>query len=198
RSMGPLIRGNSAARRLVESPQDFQDDTTTDDEGHFRLIVPATGETLLLASPDTDFTQCSQYIADRRGDVGLLTLKPGRSLTGRILDTDNKAVAGRYVFAELQAPTPDSAPDLVKRHAFFGRRALTDERGSFTLSPLPPGEYTLKPLNPDSDLTTEHGRVLAKETHPAAAYFAPLRVILADAVGPERLEIRATPTIQVS
>ena len=58
----------------------FQDDTTTDDQGRFQLLVPAAGETLLSIWPAKDFALSNEYIADKRGDVGTIALKLGRAL----------------------------------------------------------------------------------------------------------------------
>jgi hypothetical protein len=178
----------------------FQDDTTTDGQGRFQLQVPAAGETLLSIWPAKDFALNSEYIADKRGDVGTITLKPGRTLTGRIVGADDKPLAGVYMYAdaELRAPTADrSAPQLIQAHALIWRATKTDADGDFTFAPLPPGQYLVEPHETASDLSTEH-RDPPPEKHPLLAYFAPQKVILTDDKDPEPIEIRPAPMVQIT
>jgi len=176
----------------------FHDDTTTGDEGRFQLMVPAAGETLLSICPAKDFALSNEYIADKRGDLGTVTLKPGRALTGRIVGEGDKPLAGVYMEAQGWAAPDPSAPQVVREHPFIWRVATTDAEGNFAFAPLSPGEYVVIPRETASDLSTEHRGDPPPEKHPLTEYFAPQKVTLSDDEPPHPLEIRPTPMVQIS
>jgi hypothetical protein len=199
RRVGLLIAQAAHQAPSAEVRQSFQDDTTTDDQGRFELLVPTAGETLLSSWPAKDFAPSSEFIADKRGDVGAITLKPGRTLTGRIVAADDKPVAGIYMRAWLRVAAPDhSAPAVIQQHAAIWRCTRTDDQGSFAFAPLLPGEYVLEPTEVGGDLSTKHRGDPPPEKHPLPAYFAPQKVILSDNQPPTPLEIRPAPMVQIA
>jgi hypothetical protein len=172
-------QGARLQSRLAEARQSFQTDTITDDQGCFELLVPANGETLLSIWPAKDYALSSQYIADQRGDIGTITLKPGRTLAGYVLDAQDRPLAGVNLYAQLRpdlgsavagrkgegassaaypirVATDPSTSALVQQHASIWRATATDAQGKFAFAPLPPGEYMVEPRDAASDLTTEH------------------------------------------
>lgn len=212
---------SNVPERTTTRPEDFQDDTATDNQGRFELLVPAAGETILSIWPAKDYAPSSQYIADQRGDVGTITLKQGRTLVGRVLDAQDKPLAGVHVYAQVRPDptlalaarkgegassaahpvrvvTDASTPALVQQHASIWRATTTDAQGKFAFAPLPPGEYIIELRDAASDLTTEHRRDPWGPRHPLPAYFAPQKIVLSEDQEPQPLEIQPSSTVSVS
>jgi protocatechuate 3,4-dioxygenase beta subunit len=168
------------------------DDTVTDADGRFRFLLPTSGECLLSIWPAEEFVPMQIQIHDKRGDIGVTTLRRGATLTGRVSDADGKALASVYLEARRVATDDKPATNVIFR------AARTDAQGNFTFAPLPSGDYRVELRDAASDLTTEHRHDPPPEKHPLPGFFAPLKVTLADVQSPRPLEIRGTPTVVVS
>jgi len=186
-----------APMRPAEAPQQFQDETTTDVDGHFRLVVPGVGETILYIAPDKEYAQSREHIADKRGDVGVITLEKGATISGRLLDPDNKPLSGVFVHAVLQSPfwPRDTS---VRLQVSISRTAKTDADGAFLLAPLPTGEYLIQPRGAAGDFVSEKPDGAPAENHPRPSFLAPQLIALSDDHNPKLIEVHARPTALVS
>jgi hypothetical protein len=195
--LDPRRQGFGAQLATPTRPQQFQDETTTDADGHFRLLVPGVGETILYFAPDKEYAQSREYVADKRGDVGVITLKKGATISGRLLDADNKPQSGVFVHAVLQSPfwPRDTS---VRLQVSISRTAKTDADGAFLLAPLPPGEYMIQPRGAAGDFVSEKPHGAPDENRPRPSYLAPQLIVLSDDHNLPLIEVRAKPTALVS
>jgi hypothetical protein len=119
-----------------------------------------------------------------RGDLGAIMLKKGRSISGQILDPDNKPLGGVYVHALPEFRFWPSNTS-VRPQVSIARTTTTSADGTFSLAPLPTGEYEIQPREAASNLSAHY-------------YLARQKIILAESAEPEPVTIRAIPTVLVS
>jgi hypothetical protein len=71
----------------------------------------------------------------------LLSLTRGGDLTGRILDTDGRPVSNLAVGAYSRSYRHDGTYYLTENYFSLKARSITDDKGTYRISHLPPGAY---------------------------------------------------------
>jgi len=164
----------------------------TDLAGNFKVNVTTPGLAVFWILPDDLAGELHGVPEGKRGDLGRFTLKPGVSLKGRVLDVEGKPIAGNFVNAERERD--QEAGEILNGLAVadaISRTAVTGADGSFTLAPLPSGQYRVLPGERSRD-----GSELRK-VRPLPAVFTPRKVTLKEGETPEPLEIRASPHVVI-
>ncbi len=164
----------------------------TDDAGNFKVNVTTPGLAVFWILPDDLAGELHGVPEGKRGDLGKFTLKPGVSLKGRVLDVQGKPIGGVFVNAE-RAGDQESGEILggLAVADAIDRTAVTDADGSFTLAPLPSGQYRVLPGDRSRDGSERH------KIRPLPAVFSPKKVALKEGETPEPLEIRASPHVVI-
>ena len=112
---------------------------TSDEHGKFETPMIATGGGVLWIQPANGFIPMREEVGDKRGDLGTITLQPGITLKGQLLNADGTPRPGVEMWAERRDyQRPENAVDSGAR---FQQHATTDAQGNFVFAPLPPGEY---------------------------------------------------------
>ncbi len=154
----------------------------TDENGAFTFLRPVAGSYRLQAQKDGfaalagPFDEPTLDVAPGQAIAGLeLVLRPGATITGRVLDAGGGPAFGLMVSALRRAAGPDG-----KVVATTARMAQTNDRGEFQLASLPDGEYIViaapiptPGLVPPSDDAT----VMAPTYHPGTPDQASAQVI---------------------
>jgi hypothetical protein len=164
----------------------------TDEEGNFKLNVTTPGLAVFWILPDDLAGELHGVPEGKRGDLGRFTLKPGASLKGRVLDVQGRPIAGVFVNAERDRD--EEANQILNGLAVadaINRTAVTGADGSFTLAPLPSGQYRVLPGDRSRDGSERH------KIRPLPAVFTPRKVALKEGETPEPLEIRAAPHVVI-
>jgi beta-lactamase regulating signal transducer with metallopeptidase domain/uncharacterized GH25 family protein len=166
------------------------DKVKTNDRGEFRAVLTTPGLGVFWILPPDAAPEAHRVPEDKRGDLGLFVLKKGTPLKGRVLDAQGRPVAGVFVNAEHQRSQSDSTLEGLMVADMLNRSATTDADGRFTLAPLPPGDYNVKP--------DEHARDGAtREKKEVPAVFVAQKLTLKEGETPEPLEIRAAPQVVI-
>src|SRR4029079_4912711 len=76
------------------------DSATSDEHGKFEVPMTATGNGVLWLQTATDFSQMRVAVGDKRGDLGTITLQPGITLKGQLLNADGTPRPGVEMWAE--------------------------------------------------------------------------------------------------
>ncbi|MFI5459455.1 MAG: M56 family metallopeptidase [Isosphaerales bacterium] len=164
----------------------------TDLAGNFKVNVTTPGLAVFWILPDHLAGELHGVPEGKRGDLGRFTLKPGVSLKGRVLDVQGKPIAGVFVNAERDRD--QEAREILNELAVadaINRTAVTGADGSFTLAPLPSGQYRVMPGDRSRDSSERH------KVRPLPAVFTPRKVLLKEGETPEPLEIRASPHVVI-
>jgi hypothetical protein len=164
----------------------------TDAAGHFEVNVTTPGLAVFWILPDDLAGELHGVAEGKRGDLGKFTLKPGISLSGRVLDAQGKAITGVFVNAERERN--QEAGELLGSLAVadaINRTAVTAADGLFQLAPLPAGQYRVLPGDRSRDGSERH------KVRPLPAVFSPRKVTLKEGETPEPLEIRASPHVVI-
>ncbi len=164
----------------------------TDDAGNFKVNVTTPGLAVFWILPDDLAGELHGVPEGKRGDLGKFTLKPGVALKGRVLDVQGKPIAGIFVNAERERDK--EAGEILGGLAVadaINRSAVTEADGSFTLEPLPSGEYRVLPGDRARDGSER------RKVRPLPAVFTPRKVTLKEGETPEPLEIRASPHVVI-
>ncbi|MFO0821167.1 MAG: carboxypeptidase regulatory-like domain-containing protein [Pirellulales bacterium] len=103
----------------------------TDEQGRYRLVTRQGWPQRLHWFPD-EFASDSKAVTKEFGEQADIRLKKGWPLKGRVVDHQGRPLTG----VPIRAASGTTIPL---------RYAVSDQRGEFTFSPLPPGEYTLFP-----------------------------------------------------
>jgi beta-lactamase regulating signal transducer with metallopeptidase domain len=168
--------------------------TKTDDIGKFTVKIATPGSAVFWILPNDLAGEMHAVpgLRGRDGHVGGFVLKPGVSLKGRILNLDGMPMAGVFVNAELllEEEARETLRELHVGNA-IARTAVTGADGSFTLAPLPPGQYWVSPGTRSRDGSEP------QIVRPLRAAFAPQKVWLKEGEPPEPLEIRAVPHVMI-
>jgi beta-lactamase regulating signal transducer with metallopeptidase domain len=164
----------------------------TDAAGRFRLWLITPGPAVFWLLPQ-EYAPSTHVLPDsnKRGDLGRFTLQPGLTIKGKVLDTQGKPVAGVYVYAGKRSGIENFNLPVADH---IQRTALTDDKGEFTMAPLPPGRFTVMPQ--------EHGWDPAKDEsqpskRPLPGVFLQRQLTLKAGESPEPLEIRAVPHVVI-
>lgn len=140
-----LIREANSPIRVVEMPAWVKSafehlpipSARSDSAGKFRLVGVTPGSNMLATTAPEHLSDVRPSVQVRAGqvkDVGNVKLKHGEELTGRVLDSEGKPVAGAEVLAgsTLQVPF-----DLARR------LASSDAEGRFQGQGFAPGRVTV-------------------------------------------------------
>ncbi|MEZ6097342.1 MAG: carboxypeptidase regulatory-like domain-containing protein [Pirellulaceae bacterium] len=141
----------SASDKATGFPAGSFDKTTTDSNGHFRIVPPTPGDGVLWIKP-ANFAPQALRIRDRRGDWGTIRTELGANVTGHVLDVNGAPVANVRIDARRRGDG-EEADEYLNSNAVannIGRRVVTEDDGTFTLPSLPDGEYSLE-VEPNSE-----------------------------------------------
>jgi hypothetical protein len=114
---------------------------TTD--GHFVVDVPGGAFNLAVSGPT--FIRKLVAIAVEDGgskDVGTITVKHGRSISGRVLDASGVPVAAATVAAG-RLLTGDGQKLYIESESVGAQETTTDDQGHFVMSGFPPASITV-------------------------------------------------------
>jgi hypothetical protein len=166
----------------------------TDETGKFNVNVATPGLAVLWILPRGFAGELHgvPVVRGPKGHVGRFTLRQGVLLRGRVLDVEGKPIAGIFVNAERQSD--QEGRELLKSlHVAnaINRTAVTGTDGSFTLAPLPTGEYRVSPGDRSRDGSER------RHERPLPAAFTARKVSLKEGERPEALEIRASPHVVI-
>jgi protocatechuate 3,4-dioxygenase beta subunit len=163
-------------------------DTKTDAQGQFRLVLITPGPAAFWLLPDQYAPSTHGLKGNKRGDLGIFTLKPGIVMHGQVLDTQGKPLPDIIVNADAQGPNEElqglPVADSIRRSA------VTDARGEFRLAPLPPGEFRLQP-----DERRHDGVGGRRGRQPLPAVFISQKVVLKEGAEQAPVEVRAVPHV---
>ena len=130
----------------MPEPRDFESasfsDATTDPQGAFRLNLAKGSKAIFWLLPK-DYAPSAHVVEQKHGDVGRFVLEKGIAITGRVLDEEQKPVAGVWVNAEISGGPAKKSTSLPVAD-YLVRSALTDGKGEFKLAPLPAGECLVR------------------------------------------------------
>jgi beta-lactamase regulating signal transducer with metallopeptidase domain/5-hydroxyisourate hydrolase-like protein (transthyretin family) len=164
------------------------DETATDERGQFRIVPATPGDGVLWIIPD-EYSPVAYRLRDHRGDWGVLAMEPGATVTGRVLTVDGEPVSGVKIDATRRGDGYQADEFLNANAVANGirRQTITDNNGSFTLAPLPDGEYELQV------------QAVSEGYNPSPLEHVFLRqsMTITDGVGPNSLEIRAVPHVEI-
>jgi hypothetical protein len=163
----------------------------TDDQGHFRLMATRSGGAFLIVQPEA-YAPVRLVLGDKRGDVGRIVLRPGVRLSGRVLDSQGRPLAGCWVNATEETAQPQA--EFMQRVAHqIHRSAQTDAHGRFVLGPLVAGSYQVEPQEYRAE-----GFVGPRSRQPLAALFLSQGVTLSANGPPATVEFKAVPHVTVA
>jgi beta-lactamase regulating signal transducer with metallopeptidase domain/protocatechuate 3,4-dioxygenase beta subunit len=165
-------------------------DTHTDAAGKFRLVVTTPGQAVFWLLPEDYVPTAHAVPAGKRGDMGTFTVHEGVRLHGKVLDTKGRPLAGVLVNAQKRGQSEELQGMPVADQ--IARGAQTDAKGEFTMRPLPPGEYEVKP-----DSYSREPSKSDRIRKPVPAVFLDTKVVIKAGAEPEALEIRAVPHVVV-
>jgi beta-lactamase regulating signal transducer with metallopeptidase domain len=164
----------------------------TDADGRFHIWLVTPGPAVFWILPEK-YVPSTHVIQDsnKRGDLGRFTLQPGPIIKGTVLDTQGKPLAGVYIHADKRGgiegfnlPVADS----------IRRTALSNDKGEFTMAPLPPGKYEVMPQEYGVDPSKDESR---PKKRPLPGVFLRKPLTLKAGEQPEPLEIRAVPHVVI-
>jgi uncharacterized GH25 family protein len=164
----------------------------TDEKGRFSLMMITPGEGVFWVLPEK-YALTTRVVNEKRGDVGSITLAEGVVISGKALDSKGKPVAGINVNAELVGHLGDD--DFFGRYPLadsIRRSAVTDDKGEFTMGPLPAGAYKVQPNKHSYDASRDD-----RKARPLPGVFLPQKLTLKDGAKPEPMELRAVPHVVV-
>ncbi len=131
-----IIALQSGAIMQVENPA--KDGVKSDKQGKFVLPAVAAGSIQLLAVHDLHAPSTSERfeVGDSEVKDLTLTLRPGASVAGRVVNTSGEAVA----WATVRVRNPEGS---LTRGQGVNRQMISGEDGSFTIQGLPRDEVAL-------------------------------------------------------
>ena len=167
-------------------------DCKTDAEGRFRLWLVTPGPAVFWLLPEK-YAPSTHVLQDsnKRGDLGRFTLQPGLIIKGKVLDTQGKPAAGVFVHADKRGGIENFNLPVADH---IRRTALTDDKGEFTMAPLPPGKYEVLPEEHGYDPSRDDSR---PQKRPLPGVFVRKPLTLKADEQPEPLEIRAVPHVVI-
>jgi hypothetical protein len=178
-----------------EKAREVLTSTVTDAQGQFRLKV-VKGIAIFWLLPEK-YAVSEHQLNGKSGDQGKLTLAPGLTLQGKVLDAKGKALAGVNVNA-WRVDSQRSVPDIGNQGS-----AVANEKGEFTIEGLAPGRYVVQPSPvPHWVGWRSLGAFLEDKaefkTYPVPDFFAATEVTLKEGAKPKALEVRAILTVKVT
>jgi hypothetical protein len=167
----------------------------TDAEGRFRLPITTPGRAVYWVLPRQYAPELHVLAEGTRGDLGTIVLKPGVTVTGRVLDVQGRPLAGVAVEARREGnagPEFQALGRLGVAHA-IERTADTDAEGRFRFDPLPPGSYRVMP----TDVHFGGDRSAGWTRRELPGVFAPTKLLIRPGDVPEPLEVHASPPVVI-
>jgi beta-lactamase regulating signal transducer with metallopeptidase domain len=190
----------SGVKVLAYSNADKQDgfeygsfaDTRTDAAGRFRLWLITPGPAVFWVLPEK-YAPSTHVLKDsnKRGDLGRFALQPGLVMKGKVLDTQGKPAANVYVEARKRGGIENFNLPVADH---INRTALTNDKGEFTMAPLPPGQYEVVPQERGWDPGKDERR---PKKRPLPGVFVRKQVTLKAGEESEALEVRAVPHVVI-
>jgi beta-lactamase regulating signal transducer with metallopeptidase domain/protocatechuate 3,4-dioxygenase beta subunit len=167
-------------------------DCKTDAAGRFRLWLITPGPAVYWILPEK-YAPSTHVLPDsnKRGDLGRFALQPGLVIKGKVLDTQGKPVAGVFIHADKRGGIENFNLPVADH---IRRTALTDDKGEFTMAPLPPGQYEVMPQAHGWDPSKDESRPTKR---PLPGVFVRKRLTLKAGEQPEPLEVRAVPHVVI-
>lgn len=167
-------------------------DCKTNAAGLFRLWLITPGPAVFWILPQ-DYAPSTHVLQDsnKRGDLGRFTLQPGLIIKGKVLDTQGQPVAGVFVQAEKRGGIENFNLPVADH---IRRTALTNDKGEFTMAPLPPGRFDVIPQEHGWDPSKDQSQP-EKRRLPGVFVRKSLTLIAGDQ--PEQMEIRAVPHVVI-
>jgi beta-lactamase regulating signal transducer with metallopeptidase domain len=165
-------------------------DTRTDAEGKFRIPLTTPGWAVVWVLPEK-YVPTTHVVKDKRGDLGTFTLQDGPRIKGVLLDAKGKPLSGVIVNAESRERNDEITEPVADN---INRSAVTNEKGEFTMNPLPPGNYLVKPGDYARD-----GSLDRKDRKPGEVpgVFIGTKVTLKAGAEPDVLEVKAVPHVTI-
>jgi hypothetical protein len=112
-------------------------------DGRFSVDVPGGAFNLAISGPTFIRTLVAIEVDDGgRKDLGTVTVKRGRSISGRVLDASGMPVAAATVAAGLLL-TGDGRKLYVDGESVGAQETQTDAQGRFLMSGFPPASITV-------------------------------------------------------
>src|SRR5262249_6709483 len=174
-------------------------DTKTDAAGRFRLWLITPGPAVFWLLPEK-YAPSTHVLKDsnQRGDLGRFTLQAGLVLKGKVLDTQGRPAAGVFVEANKRGGIENFNLPVADH---IRRTALTNDKGEFTMAPLPPGKYEVVPQERGWDPSKDESRP-QKRPLPGGFIRQPVTLKAGTVAGvapeePEPLEVRAVPHVVI-
>ena len=167
-------------------------DTKTDAAGRFRLWLITPGPAVFWVLPEK-YAPSTHVLQDsnKRGDLGRFALQPGLVLKGKVLDTQGKPAAGVYVEVNKRGGIENFNLPVADH---IRRTALTNDKGEFTVAPLPPGQFEVAPRERGWDPAKDERR---PKVRPLPGVFVRQQVALKAGEEPPPLEVRAVPHVVI-
>jgi beta-lactamase regulating signal transducer with metallopeptidase domain len=166
-------------------------ETKTDDKGAFRLNLAKGGDGIFWLLPG-DLAPSTHVVHEKRGDMGRFTLQKGIVVKGRVVDRHGKPLAGLLVHAVVSGGPANKEDEFPSCCYGLGRDALTDQKGEFTLAPLPASEYLIHVAINTYDSLNGH---YTPPVPPAA--FAPQLLLLKEGETEKSVELAAVPEVVI-
>ncbi len=167
----------------------------TDPQGRFRLPITTPGQGVFWVLPKAYAPELHILPDGKRGDIGIVTLKKGVSLAGRVLDVQGKPIAGLFIGIERErGKSPEfETLNLMMVSDSIRRTAETDAEGRFAFDPLPPGEYRVLPTENNFDGDRKSGW----KHRDLPEVFAATKLTIKEGEAPSPLEVRASPSVVI-
>ena len=171
--IGERLRNSRSLMSTIDIDGDKQryggENQVTDEAGRFKFVLPSEGDAILAIWPAKVYAPIIKEIHEQRGDLGIVNLEPGDAIKGRVVDVENKPLAGIYVNAEPIGSDDKRGTVRTGRSIdYVNRAAVTDANGDFEMAPLGPGEYRVELRDSATDLTTDGLQECASPAEAAA------------------------------
>ena len=163
------------------------EESTTDDQGKFRLLVASPGKAAFWLKPEN--AAPLGFVAPAKGgDVGTLKLQPGLRTKGRVLDSNGKPLAGMAITVsrrDAESPEVDQFNRTSYAMGGYVRGATTDEEGRFQLPPVGQATYEFR---------VEADRNVERQPVYAGAFMVQFLPVTQD---DQSIELKALPTVDI-
>jgi len=136
---GIVILAEHHGNRHSDQPDDFSRQTLSDDNGHFRLVLPRSDKQymVLITSDDGHVYQGYAHVSEDK-DLGTIELKRECALSGMLSGAEGEDLSGVEVKAERRLKK------YTCSHYVDAATEKCDEQGAFEFADLSPGEYRVQ------------------------------------------------------